>query len=351
MRVAFITVGDTIRKTGGYLYNARVIFGLRGRGFEVEEIVASGASQDEQRTAAPRLGSNFDPSRFDTIVVDALARIAIFPYLDLWRASGPVVALVHELPSVAGGEPSRERAYEEPLLHADHLVAVSEHGRGVLMGRGVPPAHIHVVPPGFDGVPAEDAPGVENNNSLRALCVAQWIPRKGILTLVEAWTLHERHDAVLELVGETSADPEYEAQVRAAIEDAPRGSVIVSGRVDDKTLGTAYASADFFVLPSHYEGYGIVYAEALASGLPVIACEIGPVPELVGPEAAVLVPPDDKSAVSAALDSMLGDPALRRRKSLAARRRASSLPRWEDAVAGFEDVLRTAEGAGRTGSM
>ena len=70
-------MGDTGRKTGGYLYNGRVIFGLRKRGFEIEEVVAGGASPDEQRTAAQRFGSTFDPSRYDAIVVDALARIAV----------------------------------------------------------------------------------------------------------------------------------------------------------------------------------------------------------------------------------------------------------------------------------
>src|SRR5215210_3438640 len=57
LRVAFITVGDTGRKTGGYLYNARVVSGLRKAGFEIEEVVAGGASTEEQRRAAPRLGS------------------------------------------------------------------------------------------------------------------------------------------------------------------------------------------------------------------------------------------------------------------------------------------------------
>src|SRR5215210_2440267 len=99
---------------------------------EVEEIAACGASPDEQRTAAPRLGSTFDPSEFDAIIVDALARIVVAPHLDLWKASRPVVAMVHELPSVAGGESrpetvARERDYEEPLPRADRLVAVSDH--------------------------------------------------------------------------------------------------------------------------------------------------------------------------------------------------------------------------------
>jgi glycosyltransferase involved in cell wall biosynthesis len=340
-------VGGTGRKTGGYMYNGRVIFGLRKRGFEIEEVVAGGASPDEQRTAAPGFGSTFDPSRYDAIVVDALARIAVAPHLDLWLSWRPVVALVHELPSVASGGsgpeavPS-ERDYEEPLLHADPLVAVSDHGRNVLLRRGVSPERIHVVPPGFDGIPEGIGPHVQGDGPVRALCVAQWIERKGILTLVEAWALRERKGAVLELIGETDADPGYAVQIGEAIEAAPRDSIVVSGCVDDATLGASYASADLFVLPSRYEGYGIVYAEALARGLPIIACEIGPVPDLVGREAAVLVRPDDKEDLSAALDLLLGDPTLRTKMSAAASRRASRLPRWEDTIIGFEKALRTA---------
>jgi glycosyltransferase involved in cell wall biosynthesis len=322
-----------------------VISGLRKRGFEIEEVVAGGASPEEQRTANPRFGSTFDPSTFDAIVVDALARIAVFRHLDRWLSWRPVVALVHELPSVAHSESgpetiASERNYEEPLLRADRLVTVSDHGRNVLLGRGVSPERIHVVPPGFDSVPVGG--GAQSDGPLRALCVAQWIERKGILTLVEAWTLHERQGAVLELVGETDADPDYAVLVRAAIEAAPRGSIVVSGCVDDAALGASYAAADLFVLPSRYEGYGIVYAEALARGLPIIACDEGPVPDLVGREAAVLVRPDDREDLSAALDLLLGDPTLRVRMSAAASRRASRLPRWQHTVTGFEQVLWTA---------
>jgi glycosyltransferase involved in cell wall biosynthesis len=340
LRVAFVTVGNTGRKTGGYLYNARLISGLRERDFEVEEIVACGASPAEQRSAASRLCSAFDPSGYDAIVVDALARIVVAPHLDLWRTCRPVMALVHELPSVANGGHDRGQGYEEPLLRADRLVAVSSHGRDALLSRGVQARRIHVVPPGFDGIPKGERSHLRDD-IVRVLCVAQWVPRKGILTLVEAWALHERPGAVLELVGETDADRGYEIRVRAAIEASPCGSIIVSGRVDDATLGNGYASADIFVLPSRYEGYGTVYAEALAFGLPVIACNMGPVPELLGREAVVLIQPNDKYALSAALDLLLGDAALRARMSKAAYRRASSLPRWEDTVAGFEAILRT----------
>jgi glycosyltransferase involved in cell wall biosynthesis len=346
MRVAFVTVGDTDRLTGGYLYHAQLFARLRERGVIVEEVVPCKASPREQEEAVSHLGLVLNSRRFDVIVVDALSRIVCAPHLDRWREVRPVVAMVHELPSVAApdGASDREREFEEPLLRADRLIAVSDHGKSILESRGVPAARIRVVPPGFDRLPFESGTSSPVRDCVvRALCVAQWIPRKGILELARAWTLHERSGAVLEFVGETDADPAYADRVRAVLAGASGAStIVVSGPVDDATLGFAYAAADLFVLPSRYEGYGIVYAEALARGLPVIACDAGPVPELVGDEAALLVPPDDVEALSGALDLLLGDAALRRRMSAAASRRAGELPRWDDTADGFLRVLREA---------
>ena len=344
MRVAFVTVGNTKRLTGGYLYHARVFEGLRKEGIEIQEIVASGASPVEQEAAAARFGSRFDPRRFDVVVVDALACIVCAPWLDLWCKTRPVVAMVHELPSVVTGcDTARKQKFEEPLLRADRLISVSNHGRSILESRGVPAGRIHIIPPGYDRLsPPDTGVKLSVDVPIRALCVAQWIPRKGILDLVRAWTTRERPMATLELIGETDADPTYTASVRATIAGAPDASIAVSGPVDDATLGAAYAAADLFVLPSRYEGYGIVYAEALACGLPIIACDVGPVPELVGEEAALLVPPGDVGALCGALDLFLGAPALRGRMSGAARRRTNYLPRWEDTVTAFRQVLEEA---------
>ena len=337
-------MGETSRLTGGYLYHANVFAGLRERGIEVETLVASGAAPAEQEVAASYLGSRLDLRRFDVIVVDALACIACAPWLDGWRASRPVVAMVHELPSIAaGGGVAREQEFEEPLLRADRLVVVSGHGRSILQSRGVPAERICVVSPGFDRLSLSDAGSehsASDNSRVHALCVAQWIPRKGILDLVRAWTADERPGAMLDLIGETDADPAYTTSIHAAIAGVSDSSIHVRGPVDDATLGAAYAAADLFVLPSWYEGYGIVYAEALAHGLPILACGVGPVPELVGEEAALLVSPDDVEALSAALDQLLGDPALRSRMSEAAYYRAVGLPSWKDTTVGFLRVLR-----------
>ena len=228
------------------------------------------------------------------MVLDALARIGVAPHLGRWRSGRPVVALVHELPGVA--EPSaadRERPFERALLRSDRLVAVSRHGREILLGKGAAPGRVHVVPPGFDG-PGRPEGEPRGGEALRVLCVAQWIPRKGVLDLVRAWKAGGRSGAVLDLVGETDADAGYAAKVREAASEDP--AILVHGPVDDATLAGLYASADAFALPSHYEGYGIVYAEALSFGLPVVACPVGPVPEVVGGEAAAATDLSDAQA-------------------------------------------------------
>jgi glycosyltransferase involved in cell wall biosynthesis len=128
--------------------------------------------------------------------------------------------------------------------------------------------------------------------------------------------------------------------VRSSISASPDASIAVRGALDDAALSAAYAAADLFALPSRYEGYGIVFAEALAHGLPVVACDVGPVPALVGEEAAILVPPGDVGALSEALEAVLKNEDLRSRMSAAALIRARDLPGWDDTTNGFLEVLR-----------
>jgi len=372
MRMTFITVGDTGRRVGGHIFNTCLCDELRALGDDVTEIVASGATPDEQEAATEGLGARVATISSDVIVVDALARVVCAPWLDHWRTERPVVALVHELASVAGvgardeAVTARERAVEAPLLRADLLITVSRDGRAILEAHGVPSARIRVVQPGSNrprpiapsgagsdtsatGRPADDS-GL--TRPLRALCVAQWIPRKGIDTLIAAWARIggigvgvRGPRAALRLIGETDADPAYAATVRAAIAAiAVTGdsSIVVSGAVDAGTLEAAYAAADLFVLPSRYEGYGSVYAEALLRGLPIIACDAGAVPELVGLDAGILVPPGDPTALAVALARLLDDDDLRARLAAGSRRRGARIPAWDDTVRGVRAVLEEA---------
>jgi glycosyltransferase involved in cell wall biosynthesis len=345
IRLAFVTVGDTGRLTGGYLYHREVFARLRARGVAVDEVVAAPAGLAEQLEAAEAFAAAFDPAPYDVVIVDALARAVCAPALDRWRAARPLVAMVHELPSAAaGGADLAEEAREAPLLRADRLIAVSDDGARILAARGAAPERIVVAPGGFDRLPAPHSSTPPLLHSSTVLCVAQWIPRKGVLELARAWARAARPGWRLELVGETGAGGGYGALVREALAAAPAGSAAVLGAVSDGELAAAYARAGLFALPSRYEGYGIAFAEALAHGLPVLGCAVGPVPALVGPDAGLLVPPGDEDALAAALARLLDDAPLRTAMSRAALARAAALPTWDECAARFLDAVRGAMG-------
>lgn len=348
MRVALVTAGDIARHTGGYLYHARLTAELVPLGVRLEQIsLSDDASPAGQRRAARGANDQADGIlTADVIVVDALARLVVAPWLARWQAARPLVAMIHELPSVAenAAEPD-DFAAEARLLHADRLIAVSRHGRQILVDRGVAPELIDVVPPGADRLVVTDEPVEGGDGRLHVLCVAQWIPRKGIDTLLRAWLALGRDDARLELIGETDADPDYAARVRALIDAAPSGSIVVHGVADDAALAAAYRRASVFALPTRYEGYGMVFAEALLHGVPVVAGAVGPVPELVGPQAGLLVPPDDPAALAGTLARLLDDAELRDSMASAARARGEELPTWAETARDFRAALDAARRA------
>jgi glycosyltransferase involved in cell wall biosynthesis len=339
MHVAFITVGDPTRLTGGYLYHRRVFSRLRTQGMTITEISASAAERTAQIAAAATFGQRFDPADYDLIVVDALARGVVAAQFTAWQTLRPVIAMVHELPSVANNDPV-EMALEEPLLSADRLIAVSKHGQHLLLERGAPAERIRIVSPGRDRLvlPAQQLP----SDTQIVLCVAQWIERKGIVDLVTAWGQRPRPNARLVLVGETNANPDYTARVATTLHALPASApATVYAASDDATLAQLYAEASVFALPSFYEGYGMVFAEALTAGLPVVAYAAGPLPDLIG-SAGLLAPVGDRQTFEANLTRVLSDATLHQRLSLAATQQATQLPTWAETTERFLAVLHEA---------
>jgi glycosyltransferase involved in cell wall biosynthesis len=155
---------------------------------------------------------------------------------------------------------------------------------------------------------------------------------------------HAPSGVTLDLVGETDRDPAYAAQVSAALATTElAGRVCVHGQISSERLAALYASTDALLLCSSYEGYGMVLAEGLAAGLPIVATRVGAVPEVVQDGAeAELVAAGDVAGLARALERLAHDPAERARRSQRALRRAAALPTWHTCVDAFDEILRRA---------
>jgi glycosyltransferase involved in cell wall biosynthesis len=107
--------------------------------------------------------------------------------------------------------------------------------------------------------------------------------------------------------------------------------VAIVGEVETVPLADYYDGADLFVLATLQETYGMAVAEALARGLPVVSTITGAIPQLVGDDAGLLVPPGNTAALAEALGRVIGDASLRARLAEGARRKRDRLPTWDHA--------------------
>jgi glycogen synthase len=151
--------------------------------------------------------------------------------------------------------------------------------------------------------------------------------QKGIDVLLDAFALllAERPSLRLKVAGRGRDAPRIAALVRdrglapnvELIHDPPRARTL-------ELLGGARVLA----MPSRFEGFGMVAAEAMAAGVPVVAAAVDAVPGVVGADGALLVPPGDAAALAAAIARLLDDPRLRASLSSSARARARRFS-WE----------------------
>ncbi len=174
------------------------------------------------------------------------------------------------------------------------------------------------------------------------LCVARQYPRKHVADLLHAMPLVRRAipAARAMIVG---GGPEHPSLRRLAHHLGLGDAAIFTGALaDDDEVVQHYATADVFCLPSVQEGFGIVFLEAMVSGVPIVATRAAAIPEVVPDgEVGLLVPPGDVAALAAALVAMLEDPARRAACAAAGRQRVLRYT-WDTIATRFVAELATA---------
>jgi glycosyltransferase involved in cell wall biosynthesis len=197
---------------------------------------------------------------------------------------------------------------------------------------GVTPDRVTVAVPGIELRGALARP--RSPEPMRILSVGQVAPRKAYHILVEALAALTDLEFSVTIAGDIARDPQTAAALAQQIAQAGLGHRIeLAGVVTVGELARLYAAADVFAFPSLYEGYGMVLAEAMAWGLPIVATTGGAVPEVVPPEAGLLVPPGDAPAFAAALRMLLSNAATRRSLADGARAAAARLGGWDATAA------------------
>lgn len=197
---------------------------------------------------------------------------------------------------------------------------------------GVSAERLAVVPEGIDldlWTPIRDPQALAELDRARdphtVLCVARQYPRKRVIDLIEAFALVLRRlpSARLVIIGD---GPEH-AALAARHQALGLGErVRLLGAVaEDAEVRAWYGRSSVFCLPSEQEGFGIVFLEAMASGLPVVSTTAAAIPEVVPQgQAGLLVPPRDPAALAEALMRLLEDAELRARCRAFGRRHARS---------------------------
>lgn len=341
-RAVFAIPGDINQRTGGYIYEKSLLLALRAGGRNVRhlELPASfpNCGRDDMATTVEALATLPDD---EPLILDGLVYGAIETD-GLARVRAPIIAMIHHPLGLETGLPparARELLKRETanLALARHVLVPSPHTKRVLAADfGVPADRITVAPPGF----AQPAPGgLPKMVPPLILSVGLLAERKGHDVLVRALSRIADLDWRAMIVGGTH-DREVADRLASQIRQTGlEDRITLAGSLSSEELDTLYRTATLFALATRYEGYGMVFSEAIAHGLPVVTCRAGAVPDTLPQGSGILVDVDDEAAFAEALSALLLDADARGCMSLAAAAAGAALPNWADTARIADAVL------------
>ena len=355
-RLSFLVPGDIETRTGGYIYDRRILQGLRQAGWQVD-VHSLDTSFPSPTPAALQQAQDVLAGIPDDriVVIDGLAVGGMPAALRRESERLALVALIHHPLSLETGLAATvarnlRESERDALASVRRVIVTSRWTSRALDAYNVSADRIRVVEPGVD-LPVRSPNSTKlraSHEPLRMLCVAHLTPRKGHAVLFDALARLRDRTWHLRCIGSSDRHPETARELRLMSERlALQDRIEFLGEVDDATIEDSYANADVFVLASHMEGYGMVLSEALAHGLPIVSTLAGAIPETVPKGASLLVRPGDDHALAVALASLMDEPERHCSMATNARDTRHALPAWSEAALKFAAALEDLHRDGR----
>ncbi len=340
----FLVPGELQSATGGYVYDRRMIDGLRAIGWTVDVHLLDRSFPQPNAAALAHAGCVLSQLPDGALVlIDGLALGAMPDLIEAHAERLLIMALIHmPLGAQIGLDPPvAQRLQQEELraLHAvRHVIVTSDATKRQLMAEGLRSAQLSVIEPGVD--PAAALARRRYDGTLRLLCVATVSDGKGHELLIEALSPLAHLPWELCCIGSLRRSPGTVRRVRALLQRCGIASrVRLLGERAHEELPDHYCASDLFVLATQRETYCMAVAEALAHGLPIVSTHTGAISQLVGSDAGILIQPGDGRALHAALAQVLSQPALAQRLADGALIARQQLKSWTNVCDQFAAML------------
>lgn len=330
--IYFAIPGDINTLTGGYAYDRRLITELRALGHNIEHLRLSHRFPAPDAEALADAAAQFAALPDHSIVIaDGLAYGVMDTIAKQHAERLNIIALCHHPLMLEAGLSSEQAQQlflsEQRALNAAKAVIVTSATTSKILVKQfiIPATKITVALPGTD--PQKFAPCIGKPPVL--LTLATLTRRKAHDVLIDALATIKHLEWSARFVGGLDFDPVWVATLKNKVASyGLEQRIFFVGNIADTT--DEYFSADVFVLPSLFEGYGMVFAEALGFGLPIVAARAGAVPDVVPDTAGILVAPHDSIALAGAVQKLLIDASLRKKLQAGAQAAAHKLSGWVD---------------------
>ncbi|HLF75194.1 MAG TPA: glycosyltransferase family 4 protein [Anaerolineales bacterium] len=361
MKLGFIIYGSLDTLSGGYLYDRRLVEYLRARGDTVEVISLPWRNYaahlmdnlhfrlPQQHGIARRRAAKQSPleRKLDILIQDELNHPSLV-LANPGKHPYPVISLVHHLRCSElrpAWQNALYRAVEKTYLKlVDGFIFNSKTTRNIvhqLVG-SAKPGIVAYPPTDRFGSPIteEEINERAQRQPLRILFLGNLIRRKGLHTLLEA-ILAKPSGLRVDVVGSLTSEPGYAKQIQQYITEHELSSfVFLHGPLDKEPLIEKLRQAHTLVVPSSYEGFGIVYLEGMCFGLPAIGTTAGAAGEVISDRVdGFLVEPGDVRSLADRLELLNQKRDLLVRMSLAARQRYLRQPGWDESAGQIREFL------------